>query len=205
MRQDDLKADALLGWRYARLDEALRIEQFTEWTAPQFPFVVGTTRSAFDLFNTKNTFNGFEFGMEFRRSFGPWSLDLLAKLGLGHTRSVVFIDGQTVTTVPGVDPVTFTGDLLAQETNMGRHVRNDFVVLPELGLTLGYQLTPRLQLRAGYTFLYWSNVARPAGQIDRDVSQLPPDAPAGARRPAFSFVTDDYWIQGANFGLEFRF
>lgn len=205
IRQENFKADVVAGWRYARLDEALRIEQFTEWTQPQPPIIAGTTRTAFDLFDTKNTFNGAEIGVEARQTFGRWSLEALAKLGLGHTRSVVEIEGQTLVDVPGGGTTIADGALLAQETNIDRYTRNDFAVLPELGLTLGFQVTSWLQLRAGYTFLYWSNVVRPARQIDRNVSQLPPDAPAGALRPAFEFDQEDYWLQGANFGAEFRF
>ena len=72
-------------------------------------------------------------------------------------------------------------------------------------MTLGYDITCRLRATFGYNFLYWSQVARPAGQLDLNVSQLPPEAPTGAQRPAFNNAASDYWAQGMNFGLDFRF
>ena len=33
--------------------------------------------------------------------------------------------------------------------------------LPEIGVNVGYDVTPRLRVQAGYTFLYLSNVVRP--------------------------------------------
>ena len=128
------------------------------------------------------------------------------KLGLGSTRSRVLIDGATTTTVPADEEIaTIRGALLAQDTNMGRHSRNQFAVLPELGFTLGCALTPRLHATFGYTFLYWSQVARPANQIETNASQLPDEPLTGSRQPAFAFTMSDYWAQGMNFGLEYRF
>ena len=48
--------------------------------------------------------------------------------------------------------------------------------MPEIGFTLGYDLTSRLKATVGYTLLYWSNVARPGDQIDLNVDsrQFPP-------------------------------
>lgn len=205
MRHRGYGLDFVLGWRFAQLDESLRVAHSSRWTQAQGLIVVGTTKDVFDLFDTKSRFNGAELGVLFNERYGPWSLDLLMKLGLGNTRSEVFIDGQTVTTVPGAGSAPFTGGLLAQETNMGRYSRDDFAVIPELGATLGYNITARLRLTFGYTFIYWSKVARPGDQIDRDVSQLPPQAPAAAERPEFAFRTTDHWVQGMNFGLEYRF
>ncbi len=199
------RLDFLVGWRYARLDESVRIDQFSEWTVSQGPIDVGTTKSLYDLFDIENQFNGVELGFVHREHFGRWSLEALLKLGLGCTSSRVQIDGMTTTTVPGGGTATFVGDLLAQETNIGRYATNQFAVVPELGLTLGYDLTRRLRATFGYTFLYWSKVARPANQIDTNVSQLPPETPTGARQPAFAFTVSDYWAQGMNFGLEYRF
>ena len=43
-----------------------------------------------------------------------------------------------------------------------RRVRHDeFAVLPELGFNVGWQYNPLWRFYVGYTFLYWSDVARP--------------------------------------------
>ncbi|MBN2577655.1 MAG: BBP7 family outer membrane beta-barrel protein [Pirellulales bacterium] len=199
------RMDFLFGWRFAQLDESVRIDQFSEWTRSQGPIVVGTTKSLYDLFDTQNQFNGVELGVMYREYVGRWSWEALLKLGLGSTRSRVLIDGMTTTTVPGGGTATFTGDLLAQETNIGEYTQNQFAVLPEIGVALGYALTPRFHARIGYAFLYWSRVARPADQLDTNASQLPPETPTGSLQPAFSFTMSDYWAQGVSFGLEYRF
>lgn len=79
--------------------------------------------------------------------------------------------------------------------------------MPELGITLGYDFTCRLRATFGYTFLYWSKVARPGEQIDTELnpSQFPPGTLVGAPHPQFVFHTSDFWAQGLNFGLEYRF
>jgi Putative beta barrel porin-7 (BBP7) len=199
------RMDFLLGWRFARLDESLRIDQFSQWTESQGPIVVGTTKNLYDLFDTQNQFNGVELGFVCQKNVGRWSLEATMKLGLGCTHSRVLIDGMTTTTVPDGGTSSFAGDLLAQETNIGQYTQNEFSVLPELGVTLGYDLTCRLRATFGYTFLYWSQVARPADQLDTNLSQLPPETPTGTHQPAFSFAMSDYWAQGLNFGLEYRF
>jgi len=197
--------DFVVGWRFARLDESLRVAHSSRWSQAQGPIVVGTTKEVVDLFSTRSQFNGAEVGLVYNERYGPWSLDLLVKLGLGNTRSEVFIDGQTITVVPGFGEALFIGGLLAQQTNMGRESQNDFTVIAEAGATLGYNVTYRLRLTFGYTFIYWNKVARPGGQIDRGISQLPPEAPAAAQRPGFAVHTSDYWTQGMNFGLDYRF
>ncbi|MDZ7616644.1 MAG: BBP7 family outer membrane beta-barrel protein, partial [Patescibacteria group bacterium] len=205
-RQSCRRVDSLIGWRFAGLDETVRIDHFSRWTRQQGPVEVGTTKSFHDLFDAQNRFNGVTLGVAYRERVGRWSLEAVMKLGLGSTRSRVLIDGATTTTVPGDEEIdTIRGALLAQDTNMGRHSRNQFAVLPELGFTLGCDLTPRLHATFGYTFLYWSQVARPANQIDTNASQLPDEPPTGSRQPAFAFTMSDYWAQGMNFGLEYRF
>jgi hypothetical protein len=38
--------------------------------------------------------------------------------------------------------------------------------VPEAGIDVGYQLTRHLRAKAGYTFIYWTDVVRPGDQID---------------------------------------
>jgi hypothetical protein len=62
---------------------------------------------------------------------------------------------------------------------------------------------------AGYSVMYWTNVARPGPNIDRalDVNQIPgfPGAPAANQlRPVVPTESQNVWVQGVNFGLLFR-
>jgi len=200
------RLDFLLGYQSAVLEDGLRIEESTV-SRNQAGIVSGTTVDLFDQFDASNEFHGGELGLVFEERLCRWSLEMVLKLGLGSTHSQVAIHGRTVTTVPGFDPDPSPGGLLALPTNMGSYEQNHFAVIPELGMTLGYDLTCNLRATVGYTFIYWSKVARPGDQIDLDVneSQLSGGALVGEPRPAFSWVTTDYWVQGLNFGFDYRF
>jgi hypothetical protein len=200
------RLDFLAGYRFGRLDESLRIRQFSEWTVAQGQILPGTTKELFDRFDTENHFHGGQLGLAYQRRVGGcWSLDLLLKVGLGNTRSRVHIEGATQNIVPGGGSADFVGGLLAQETNIGRYQQDEFAVMPELSVSFACDLTCQLRLLFGYDLLYWSKVARPADQIDFGLSQLPPEPPTGQQRPAFQFTSTEFWAQGLQFGLDYRF
>jgi hypothetical protein len=196
------RIDATFGWRFFQLKESLGIqEDLTSLTNNPGNFVIN------DNFRTRNQFNGGEIGVHWMGRRGYWSLDTLMRLGLGNTRQEVVIDGATVITQNGAT-TNNNGGLLAQRTNSGTFVRNQFGVVPELGATLGYQWTQRLRLTAGYSFIYWSNVVRPGDQIDTTVNPnlLPPENPTQTAflNPRFAFQDSDYWVQGLSLGGEYR-
>ena len=97
----------------------------------------------------------------------------------------------------------FPVGLLARSTNSGKYQQNQFAVLPEVGATFRYRLLPRLEATIGYHFLYWSRVARAGDQIDLALDLAEPFS--GAPLPRFSFEMTDFWAQGLDFGLEYRF
>jgi hypothetical protein len=207
-QRSERRADFLLGYQFGRLDDRLRIEEATESTdATQQIVPLGTTVDLFDVFDTTNSFHGAELGVVFEERMCRWTLELLMKLGLGNTHSEAVIAGRTITTVPGNAPVRTPGGLLALPTNIGTHQQDQFAMIPELGLTLGYDLTCHLRATFGYTFIYWSKVGRAGDQIDLDLNptQFNGGALAGEPRPQFSWVTTDFWAQGMDFGLEYRF
>jgi hypothetical protein len=195
--------DAVAGYRFVRLDDRVGVvEDETSLDA-------GNPGAFFirDFFQTENQFHGFDFGSQFSFCKGCFSLDVLSKLALGSTHSIITIDGDTVITQGGQSQ-TFTGGLLAQRTNIGTYEADEFAVVPEIGINVGYQVNPCWRLTAGYTFIYWSRVARAGDQIDRDVNPdlIPPEDPVVTThlRPEFNLTYDDYWAQGLNLGLEGR-
>ncbi len=201
------RMDLLLGYRFARLDGGLRIDDDLLSTHADSGIAPQTTIQSFDLFNTRNRFHGPEIGVMARRSYARWSMELLMKVALGNTNSEVTINGSTTTTAPGGDPSTSTGGLLALDSNIGRYTVDDLALIPELGFTLTYDLTPRLKAVFGYTFIYWSRVVTPGSQIDTNLNltQLPPGPFVGASQPEFEFVFDDFWAQGLSLGLDYQF
>jgi hypothetical protein len=196
------RIDAIIGWRYLGLRESLEINEDLVGAANEpgsFDIV--------DRFDTRTRFNGVDFGLVYGGRRGRWTGDLIFKLGLGNNRQDVTIFGETSTTENNVR-TTRSGGLLAQRSNIGVYSRDVFAVVPELGATIGYQLTPRLRATVGYTFIYWSNVVRPGDQVDLDVNPnlLPPEADpfSGPLRPQFDLRETNFWVQGISFGGEYR-
>lgn len=197
------RLDATIGYRFWELKESLRIRE-------QLTSQLTNEPGSFDIrdrFDTRNLFNGAELGVVWQGRRGWWSMDLLMRLGIGNNNQTVTINGNTAITTNSVT-TNHVGGLYAQRTNIGSYERNKFTMVPELGATLGYQMTRRLRMTAGYSLVYIGNVVRPGDQVDLDVNPnlLPPEnVPfTGALRPQFNFVETDYWIHGLSFGGEFR-
>ncbi len=196
------RVDFLAGFRFLALDESLNINE-----ALQTLQVAGGGFRVWDGFGANNRFYGGQVGLDTELRRGRWFLDLKSKIALGSNNQVVNINGNTITTDPRTGTSTLTGGLLALSTNSGRFTREMFAVAPEGTINLGYQICDNVRAYVGYNFLYISDVARPANLIDRAVntSFLPPATPSLPVRPAFVFKGTDFWAQGLNFGLEFRY
>jgi len=197
------QTDMTIGYRFLELDERLSINENLTSLVANEPGAFNIT----DSFDTRNQFNGPEFGVQWRGRKGFWSLDLLMRMALGNNHQTVNIAGTSVIT-ENAQSTTHNSGVLAQRTNIGSYERDRFAVIPELGATIGYQLTQGWKLNVGYSFVYWSSVVRPGDQIDTDLNPnlLPPEeAPfTGALRPQFQFVESDYWLQGLSLGAEYR-
>ena len=216
LRQPTWRVDLFAGFRYLDLDESLTMTEDvtrtpparlsrTKWSAPASSTARGSPRT------TTSTA---------ARSARPpataridWTLDLRATVALGTTHEQLEINGSQIRTIPGGPTLVFPGGLFALPTNIGNFTRDVFAVVPEVGLNVGYQVTDHLRAFVGYNFLYWSNVIRPGDQIDRvlDVNNIPrfagaagSDPPVFPPRPAPRFNDTDFWAQGVNLGVEFR-
>jgi hypothetical protein len=160
-----------------------------------------------DSFSTDNQFYGAQAGSNVNFAWGRWSLDLRGKVAVGITHEVAIIEGFHRVTRPAARPAVFATGLLAQPTNIGRFNTDEFGVVPELGLDLGYQITNNVRVFLGYSLIYWSSITRAGNIIDLgvDPNQFLPGRLSGVTRPAFAFQSTDFWMQGANFGLQIRF
>ncbi len=200
----DYYVDGILGFRGLGLDESLTVnEALTVIGGPS----AGQQFAINDRFATSNRFYGAQIGTLSEFRWGRWVLDLNGKIGFGPTEELVRISGSTAITPLGGATRTFNGGLLALPTNIGHYDRNEFTVVPEFGLNIGYQWTDHTRFYIGYDFLYWSSVVRPGNQIDRTVNPnlLPPAVGGGPARPAFTYNASDFWAQGLTFGVEFRY
>ncbi len=203
----DNRLDVIGGFRYLQLNDGLGITE--DLTAPPGPG--GTSFVIQDQFDTSDRFYGGQIGLRDEVRRGRFFADFTGQIAFGAVDEIVDIQGSTVITPPGGAAVVRSGGLLALPTNIGHYTQSRFAVLPEAGLDLGYQLTDHVRVSTGYNFLYLSNVVRPGDQIDRvlNPTQLPVLGGAGGLvgppRPAFDFHETDYWAQGIQFGLEFRY
>jgi hypothetical protein len=199
------RLDFVYGYRYLGVDETLRIENSLEFIDPTGN-TFGSTLEQLDLFELENDFHGGELGLMGHSVDGRWTLDFLGTVALGSMRQRASIRGRTVSTVEGGNPATVKGGLLTQDSNIGNFSDDPFTVVPEFTVTLGYFITPRLDLSVGYTFLYVNHVARPGQIIDTAVNLSQQTGELeGPARPAFEFQDSDYWLQGLNFGLNLRY
>ena len=106
---------------------------------------------------------------------------------------------------------TLPGGLLVLPSNSGRHANDVFAMLPEGSFELGLRLSDRVNVSLGYSFLYWTRVARPGDQLNQTVNptQLP-TSPAfvpnsGATQPALVLTDRTFWAQGLSAGLALRY
>lgn len=201
--------DLLAGFQYLSLEESLTITETPTFLAGgPFPSLSGLSFVAVDRFATCNQFFGGQLGIAARYRRGNWLIDLRALVGIGTTHQEVDIQGgQRVTNAAGGVTLHQGGLLALPGSNIGRVSRDAFTIVPQVGLNLGYQVTERVSVFAGYTFLYWSNVVRPGDQIDPvlDVTRIPNfltnAAPINPPRPVNPFKSTDFWAHGVNFGL----
>ncbi|MCA9167264.1 MAG: BBP7 family outer membrane beta-barrel protein [Planctomycetales bacterium] len=199
------RVDLIYGYRYVGVDESLRINDSFEFTdAAQITF--GNTIDQTDLFDVTNEFHGGEIGLAGHSTDGRWSLDFQTSVALGSMKQTATISGSTTTTPPAGAAVTSTGGLLTQASNIGTFTNDPFTVIPEATVTLGYMISPRLDLSVGYTFLYIDNVARAGKLVDNRVNLTQQTGTLdGPATPELVFNDVGYWLQGVNFGLNLRY
>jgi hypothetical protein len=205
------RIDMIGGYHYAQVSDSLTLVNSGTALNGGFGFPIGTVNTLTDRFDVRNDFHGGVLGLtgEFHR--GCWTLRTLTKVSVGDMRHSVTIDGVAVTTVPpppaGGTTTTNAGGIFAQRSNIGTRTENQFTYIPELNLTLGYKVTPHVELTAGYNFMYFPHVALAGDHIDTtvDFSQANPINPVGAR-PLLTAIRDtDFWVQGVSLGANWTF
>ena len=212
------RATWMAGYRFLNLEEDINIGQNSVLLPLGTAGFAGSainmpgSVSVNDHFGANNEFYGLQTGIRLEWASDNWSFSLLGKVAIGDSHEETNIEGATVTATTSTTPQRLAfGGLLALPSNMGRQSHDEFAVVPELAMNVGYQITPLLRAYVGYTVLYWSDVARPGDLINRTVNpSLVPtsqtfNTPGGPLQPSPTFHHSDFWAQGVNFGLEFRY
>lgn len=205
------RINLLGGFRWLRLHETYTVTTSSPFIPP-FPQDIWNTTDEFD---TINNFYGAQAGVRARFEWKGFFTSATVKFAMGAMVQEANISGSLVTndfTNFGATQ-TFTGGYFALPTNIGNHTRTVFAVVPEISLNVGYNITSWMSVFVGYTFLYTNNVVRPGSQINRTINTSQGTAwtedPAarlrGPAQPSFKFNSSDFWAQGVNVGLAFRF
>src|SRR5262249_34826950 len=153
--------------------------------------------------DTRNQFYGGQFGLKLGWYFDRASIEMIGKIALGNAHRVVEVGGVTQLS----DGSSFSGGLLSQPSNIGRQSNDQFTVIPDRQIRLGFELLPNIHIGIGYEFLYWNRVVRPGNQIDPNVNatQRFGGTLVGEARPEPLFNPVDFLAHGANFTIEFKY
>ena len=184
--------DFLTGFRYLNLSEGLNFSNSTVNPV----LLTGATVDTSDFVATHNNFYAPQIGLETGLSIWRISASLYSKIALGVNQESVNRSGLSVVTAPSGSFAT-AGGLLVQSPDSFSH--NTFSYVPEVGFNLSFKLWECCQIGAGYTFLFFGNVARPGDHFPA-LQGVP-----GAAEAPFAFHQTNFWAQGANFRIAFIF
>jgi hypothetical protein len=207
----DWRVNAFAGLRYLNFTESLTVTEAIQGGPAAPPPFANSFTTVFDRFGVSNNFYGAQAGLSGSYRSGPWVVDLRGQVALGSTYQSLRIDGNEQI-IQANQTLSAVGGLLALPSNIGSHHHATFSVVPEVALTVGYQLNPNVRVFAGYDFLYWTGVARAGEQIDTnlDVTKIPffnsaglPPAPGN--HPQVVFRETDFWAQGLLVGVVFTY
>jgi hypothetical protein len=204
--------DVLCGYRYVRLRETLDIQSNLTTAIAAGAAPAGTQIAIFDSFEGLNQFHGGQVGVVGEWQTGSMTFGLRASIAAGVNLQEVDISGGSSSLAPGATtPVTAAGGLYALPSNIGTYNRTVFSVVPEVGATIGYQVTCSLRLFVGYNVMSMTNVVRAGEQINRNVNgTFIPDpttgtaAGVGAPSPLYKHRDSDFYAHGCTAGLEWR-
>ena len=171
------------------------------------PYSATTT----DYIRTTNSFYGGQVGFKGDIGLGNFFLNLVGKGGAGYMRQYIDLHGSTNFVANGVTS-SQVGGLLNLPQDLYRHRRDQFAMIGEGNVNVGYQVGSFLRLQAGYTFMWVSNVLRPTPSISQTMNpSMVPISPtfngsSGPPAPARDIVgATDYHLSGFNFGIQLSF
>lgn len=205
--------DAISGFRFLQLREDLTFDSASTVLGggASFvgqPVVAGGQILVHDSFESWNQFYGGQLGLKAQANWGRCYLNFVGKCAIGLMHQSVDVAGSTTLSDPGLGiNATATGGLYATSQNIGNYTNDEFAVIPEFGVTLGYNWCSWFSTYIGYNGIYVSDVARPGDALPLAVN--PSLVPAsnnfgvGAVTPVpnTTVTQSDFWIQGVTFGF----
>jgi hypothetical protein len=209
--------DAMVGMRYLELNEGFQIGRSSAFVAnpvgfPDYAFLAGNRITEQESISAQNRFLGGQVGIRANAMFDNVILTTQFQLAAGDTNEQLNVQGAQRRTLPSGQSIVSPGALFALPSNIGRHSRDEFALMPEIAVSLRFPINRHLTIGGTFTALYWSRIARPAEQVDRavDITQIPnfPGAaaalPTGLARPGVPFNQSDLWLMGFMVSAEFK-
>ncbi len=193
----------LLGARYLDLTDRDRVTNELSLVGNPAAYAVGADESV-----THNQFAGPQVGAVMGLAWGNWSLLYTTKLAAGVTHQVRNLQGSPLLAATAPSPLLLPGPLFALPSNFGTESANRVTLVPEVGLKARLALTSCCSLSLGYRLIYWNKVLCPGDQMDPhvNITQLPFHGPlSGPPAPSSQFVHTDFFAQGIEAGVQFRF
>jgi hypothetical protein len=198
--------DLIGGYQYSEVLDDVRVGHEIVSIDPQGRVARGTRVNTLDVFEAANQFHGGSIGLMTQGFDGRLTWNLLTKVAFGNNRETVTIRGTSTTTIPGGGSSTINQGLLALDTNSGVYERDQFVVLPELDLSVMYNLNSMLSVSIGYTAIYWTDIALATQAVNTRINPTQITGPLiGPPAPIYRLVDDDFWLQGLSFGIHGRY
>jgi hypothetical protein len=197
-----LQASWLAGFRYLDLHDRITLRNSQSLVSNPSVAAFGE-----DALATHNQFYGAQVGNRLVLSGSRWSLEAVGTLAVGETRLANTFAGAPLAGTP-VAAGLIPGPIQVLPSNSGEHSVYRVSLVPEIALRLRYCLTEQVTLSLGYSLLYWNRILCPGDLMDPQVNitQLPGHGPvSGPAVPAVQALHTDYFTQGLNAGLEFRF
>ena len=205
-RTETTSVDFLVGYRYMQLKEGLGIND--TFSDP----ITGGIVSINDRFDTQNEYYGAQVGARGSIQLGRFTFRGTAKVSVGVINQSLTTSGESLVTngAFGFASGNTPGGVFTQASNLGTYRNSDVAVAPEFQFDAAYSVSERFRIHAGYNFLALTNVVRPGNNIDRNVNPTQNNVfggggpIVGSATPVATLNTSDFWVQGLNVGLEFR-
>jgi hypothetical protein len=204
------RTDFLVGGRYLELDECQGVNTLSTPVGANLASFNGLTArlgsplAVTDQVDTVTRFAGGTIGLRSEYNLGRVMLTAIGKVSLGNSHEVYFINGATSLLTPaGVAAVP--GGLLTGNSNVGRFTHDAFAVIPEVNVSLSYDVTKWLQVTGGYNFLYIDKVARPGAVLSQTVAPSVGLPTAATPRLPGDVTGSSFYAHGANVGVVLRY
>ena len=201
------RIDFIAGYHRTELDNTILVQHDITSVDGVTHGPVGTNIQSFDEWSTYNEFNGGEIGILSEAGDGRLTWSLLTKISFGNMKQHVNVNGGTVVTDVANNVAANPYGLLNLPSNIGSYERDEFAIVPELNVGVAYSLSSQLQLTVGYSLIYWSDIVLANEAVDTVVNPTQVNGGlVGPNGPIFTFPeSESFWVQGLNFGLNFRF